>query len=337
MILTEQQIKAMTKGAARIEVENGSYRFLRFTEAEQATYANHPRKPNFYVPTFHTAGVRWAFRTDSNVLEFDISNDIATNQDKATFDVYEDGALRRTVTVEFKYITAGHVRIPLTEGEKLVEIYFPYHARMTVANVALADGAAFAPVSRKYKMLAYGDSITHGSTTSHPSLSYATRVAAMLNADVVNKGIGGEHFYPALICDKTPEDPDWITVAYGSNDWKHCTPEEFDENCTGVLQGLTKLYPTVPIFVISPTWRSDANIETPFGAPANEIHAQICKNAEAFPNVTVIRGWNLVPHNGEFFADNRLHPNDLGFGIYAANLYRELIPHLIEKIGYSFQ
>lgn len=337
MLLNDQQIRAMTKGTARIEETDGAYRFLRFTAAEQEAYANHPRNTKYYIPTFHTAGVRWSFRTDSNYIDFDFSNDIPTNVDNAIFDIYENGALRRTVKVEFKYVSSGRLHIPLTAGDKLVEIYFPYHARLTVANVEIADGATFEPVSRKYKVLTYGDSITHGSTTSRPSLSYAVRVAAMLNADIINKGIGGEHFFPQLICDKTEEDPDWITVAYGTNDWKHCTKEEFDQNCTAVLRGLTEFYPDKPIFVISPTWRGDANIETPFGAPTYEVHAQICKNAQGFENVIVIRGWDLVPHTKDFFADGRLHPNDLGFGVYAANLYREMIPHLIEKIGYSFE
>ena len=336
MLLNDQQIRSMTKGAARIEVNDGYYRFLRFTAAEEQSYVNHPRKPSFFGLTFQMACVRWAFRTDSNVIEFDFSNYIKTNRSAFVIDVYENGTFHKAVNINFQYINAGHLQIPLSEGEKLVELYFPYNAYLTVANVELADGASFEPANRKYKMLTYGDSITHGSSASNPSFSYAPRLAAMLNADIINKGICGEHFYPPLICEKNAEEPDWITVAYGTNDWKHCTKEEFDENCTAVLKGLTAFYPNTPIFVISPSWRTDSNIDTPFGAPATEIYAQICKNAAAFPNATVIRGWDLVPHDKSFFADSRLHPSDLGFGIYSANLYRAIIPHLIQKIGYSF-
>lgn len=337
MLLNDQQIRAMTKGAARIEVNNGYYCFLRFTAAEEQTYVNHPRKPGFHALTFQTACVRWAFRTDSDIIEFDFSNHVDTNKSTPVFDVYENAALYRSVKIELQYVTSGHLCIPLSKGEKLVEIYFPYNAYLTVANVALADGATFAPANRKYKMLTYGDSITHGGSASNPSFSYAPRLAAMLNADIISKGIAGEHFYPPLICEKTAEEPDFITVAYGTNDWKHCTKEEFDENCTAVLSGIRGFYPDKPIFVITPTWRADANLETPFGAPATEIYAQICKNAEKIDNVTVLRGWDMVPHNIEYFSDNRLHPNNLGFSVYASNLYRAIIPHLIQKIGYSFE
>ena len=336
MLLNDQQVRAMTKGAARIEINDGYYRFLRFTAAEEQTYANHPRKPNFLGSTYQMACIRWAFRTDSNVIEFDFSNYVKTNQAAFLIDVFENEALSRSVKINFQYINAGHLQIPLSEGEKLVELYFPYGAYLTVANVALADGSTFEPASRKYKMLTYGDSITHGGSASNPSFSYAPRLAAMLNADIINKGIGGEHFYPPLICEKTAEEPDWITVAYGTNDWKHCTKEEFDENCSSVLRKIRDFYPDKPIFVITPTWRADSNLETPFGAPATEIYAQILKNAKVIDNVTVLRGWDMVPHNVEYFGDKRLHPNNLGFSIYASNLYRAIIPHLIEKIGYSF-
>lgn len=335
MLLNDQQIKAMTKGAARIEKENGSYRFLRFTEAEQETYRNHPRKPSFYNATFQAASIRWAFRTDSDRIEFDFSNDVEGNNASLTFDVYENGALCKSVDLNFQYTPKGHLQIALSGEEKLVEIYFPYNARLTVANVALAEGSTFEPANRKYKMLTYGDSLTHGGAASHPSFSYAPRLAAMLNADIISKAVAGEHFYPPLICEKTAEEPDWITVAYGTNDWKHCTKEEFDQNCTAVLQGLTDFYPNTPILVFSPAWRADLNLDTPFGAPATEIYTQICKNAEAFENVSVINGWDLLPHSIDYFGDKRLHPNDLGFAIYASNLYREVLPILQEKIGYQ--
>ena len=336
MLLNDQQVRAMTKGIARIDVKNGYYHFLRFTEAEQASYVNHPRKPSFYNATLQSASVRWALRTDSEFVEFDFSNGAENNLSTPVFDVYENGAFCRTVKIELQYVRSGHLYIPLSKGEKLVEIYFPYSAYVMVANVAIADGASFEAVSRKYRMLTYGDSLTHGGAAASPSFSYAPRLAAMLNADILNKAIAGEHFYPPVVCEKTAEEPDWITVAYGTNDWKHCTKEEFDENCTSVLQKLTDFYPDKPIFVITPSWRLDYSVETPFGAPATEIYPQILKNAERFPNVTVIRGWDLLPHNTDFFGDNRLHPNNLGFSIYAANLYSKIIPHLIEKIGYSF-
>jgi hypothetical protein len=37
----------------------------------------------------------------------------------------------------------------------------------------------------------------------------------------------------------------------------------------------------------------------------------------------IIDGYNLVPHNKKYFADNA-HPNDEGFAFYGDNLTKEL-------------
>ena len=55
--------------------------------------------------------------------------------------------------------------------------------------------------------------------------------------------------------------------------------------------------------------------------------AIVKEEAEAL-GLTVIDGLTLVPPMPEFFADEYLHPNDLGFGVYAENLIRALNQHL---------
>lgn len=337
MILNDQQIRSMTRGAVRIEETNGYYKFMRFTEAEEKVYSEHPRAAEFFSKTFKPAGVRFAFKTDSDHIAFDVScgkECVAPGN----FDIYEDGAMIKHISVPYSYIPNARVCVKLSEGEKLVEIYFPYNARAEIANVELSDGASFEPASRRYKMLAYGDSITHGSTSTFPSFSYANTVARALDADIVNKGIGGEQFYPLLLCEAAEETPDFITVAYGTNDWNRRTQEEFDKNCGTFFKKLAALYPNTPIFAITPTWRADYTKETPYGAPTTEIDGAIRRLTAPYENITVIDGWNLVPHKKtEFFSDGRLHPNDFGFSVYALNLYQKLLPHLIKKIGYTFE
>ncbi len=338
MILSQEQIKSITKGAERIELkENGYFQFYRFTKLEEEVYAAHPRANEFLRSTYRPAGIRFALYTDSDFLAFDITSGKSDSIGVAKFDVYENGVMTKNIAVDYNYMNFAKINISLSKGEKLLELYFPYNAYVQLANVELADNATLTPASRKYKMLAYGDSITHGSTAGHPSFSYAPALARMLNADLTNKGIGGEEYYPKLIEEPAKETPDWITVAYGTNDWRHRTTTEFDEYCSEFLKRLTDLYPSTPVFVVTPTWRADSNIVTPYGAPTTEVDARVRTLAVPFKNVTVIHGWNLIPHVTSFYADNRLHPNDLGFNIYAANLYKEIIPHLIEKIGYSFQ
>ena len=67
-------------------------------------------------------------------------------------------------------------------------------------------------------MLVYGDSITHGYDALAPSKAYSVSVPFTLSANAINKAIGGEIFFPTLARIKSNINPDYITVAYGTND-----------------------------------------------------------------------------------------------------------------------
>lgn len=49
--------------------------------------------------------------------------------------------------------------------------------------------------------------------------------------------------------------------------------------------------------------------------------AAICKK---LPRTTLIRGYDLVPHDTAYFASLRLHPDDEGFDHYFENLRKQL-------------
>ena len=323
MLLNLDQIRAITKGAVRVEQENGRFCFFRFTEAQVNSYAN-AGKTDFYNKTFASAGVRLAFKTTSRKLAFDYFLTPASSRRFAWFDVYEDGSMRRHFGTEGGEVTAGHAEIDLHEGETTVEVYLPWSYRTDLANVSIEDGATLEPVCRKRTMISFGDSITHGYDATYPSLSYASRLARLLDADAINKGIGGDCFFPALLEKPDPIDPDMITVAYGTNDWNGRTKEHFAKDCGAFYARLSELYRRAQIYAITPIWRGDAAKATPFGAHARTVHDMIESLCRALPNVTLIRAWDFVPHLKEFFSDFYLHPNDQGFGIYAANLYRAI-------------
>lgn len=64
---------------------------------------------------------------------------------------------------------------------------------------------------------------------------------------------------PALAACKDAFAPDYIIVAYGTNDWRHAAAEKFRNNCRGFYENLCKHYPGVPVIAITPIWR--ANME----------------------------------------------------------------------------
>lgn len=151
----------------------------------------------------------------------------------------------------------------------------------------------------------------------------------MLDAEEYNKAIGGEIYFPELAKAKEDFEPDYITVAYGSNDWSKCSREALTHNCKDFLCNLSNNYPNAKIFVITPIWRKDMNESRLFG-DFKSVEEIIQKQAAAFSNISVIQGFEFVPQNEDLFADLRLHPNDKGFEYYFKNLSKH-IKNILQK------
>ena len=69
------------------------------------------------------------------------------------------------------------------------------------------------------------------------------------------------------------------------------------------------------------------NEDRKFGDFLN-VEKNIKMAVENLENIAVISGFDFVPKDEKYYADLRLHPNDLGFEYYAENLYREIIKYL---------
>ena len=100
--------------------------------------------------------------------------------------------------------------------------------------------------------------------------------------------------------------------------------DEFQHNCKSFMDRLTRIYKKAKIYVITPIWRGDADMETKMGIPHENIGLVIEDICKAYSNITVINGRQLTPQEPSFYWDTRLHPNDMGFLIYTNNLYKIL-------------
>jgi len=327
MKLTLNQIKSATIGTAQIFEENGDIIFRRFTDKETDYYRIY-RDEVFANKTYTTAGVRLAFVTDSKKLSFEYKLKQLPHRPFGGFDIAVNGTLTAHAGIE-KGSGEGHMDVALGDGSKCVEIYFSWSKGMSLSDVTLDDGASFEPHKRKLTMINYGDSITHGYDSLHPSLSYASQLGQLLSADAINKAIGGDRFFPEILeLDNGVEAPDIITVAYGTNDWCHHTKATLEHRSRDFYRALSKKYPNAKIFAITPIWRNNGHeISKKFGEPCTVVDGLIREVCEGLPNVTVIDGWGLTPHLIEFYTDG-LHPNDLGMCVYARELAREIVKYL---------
>ena len=313
-------VRKITCGALLVVEENGATVFHRFTEAQRKVYeSNH----GFWLKTFADSGIRLEFATDA--AKFAMCGSIAAASSRAFcfFDVYVNGALVKHVgTYSVTDEPDFGFEVELPEGTNRVAVYLPGLSKVMLESLDFTGATKVEPVAKKRRIICYGDSITQGYDARYPSLAYTNIVADALDAEVVNKAIGGDRFNPELAALPDAGPFDLITVGYGTNDWSHETSEFLEEKSARFFGELAKNYPGIPVCAILPLWRHDWMRVTSVGT-FWEGHAIIRAAAEKHVNVKIVNGWELLPHLESCVSDG-LHPNDFGFQFMARGLLKQL-------------
>jgi len=335
MELTFDQICSITSGAIRMVQKEDGIHFCRFTQEQ--TELEHPYV-HFALSLKHwaTAGIRLSFRTDSATLGLRADMSVGSGRGYYALDVVVNGTLlggpdnfsQMDLSDDYTVIKpergAHEVSFDLGPGEKDVRIHLPWGTCTVLQGLSLEDGASIHPLVPSKKLLAFGDSITQGYDVLRPSLHHVTRLGLALDAAVHNQALGGAVSFPELVRARVPFDPDYILVAYGTNDWSKITLEDFLSRYRALLAAIRDNYPAAQVFLITPIWRRDCAPPTPFG-PFDRVEQHIRAIAADYPAYHVIRGFDLVPHESRLFADERdLHPNDAGFDCYFNNLWPQI-------------
>ncbi len=319
MILNYMQIKDVTLGALDVvREENGDISFKRLTDKQLECYRTHNEA--HYHRAHDTAGVRLSFYTDASSVKIDYEMKRGIRPVFFHIDVVCDGAI-----IEHTRVAAegnqceGTLIASLPEGKHLVTVHLPNKSMLILRSFELENAEIFEPYTPKGpKILFLGDSITHGAFTSYPSLTYTARLTAMTDAIAINQGIGADVFRPDIIDPEIPFDPDVITIAFGTNDWSSArnNPDLRNSHANDYFDNVKKAFPRAKIVYISPIWRKLTDEENVSFMEARRQFEEIARSKE----ISVIDGFTLVPHLSEFYWDKNLHPNDLGFSLYAENL-----------------
>ena len=337
MKLTLKDLERVTLGVDRIEDLCGKIRFHRFTEQEELFYQTRDKMfaRNFRYRCKATSGVRLSFLTNSKKMKIAALVSPATSRSYFSFDVFENGKpvgyldnfKDEDMKGNFTEISLSHGNFEktfsLTEGVSEVTVYFPWSVSVDGFELELDDEATVTPLSPSKKLLMYGDSITQGYDAIRPSNRYAALLADRLGAEEINKAIGGEVFVPELARMKVDFLPDYIAVAYGTNDWSTTDGSRFLDNAKVFLKTLSEYYPNARIFAITPIWRADFEEYRKFGDFC-KVEKLICEAAAGLENVSVISGIDFVERDVKLFADLRLHPRDEGFVQYYENLSKKI-------------
>ncbi len=315
MVLTNEQLLNYLSYYVFCEERNGYIFPKRFTE-KQLKIAN---DRGFFPRPNSTASMFFEFITDATEIKFDYFVFKGSSKEYFSLDVLENGIHTFNYHNDLA-IEEGTMIIPLEKiGEKKVTVYLPNLAGLGIKNFEINGNVK--KVTRKNKLLALGDSITQGYTTSHPYLTYVNMLAYNLDACVLNQGIGGDVFFEGNLDENLNFDPDIITVAYGTNDWSK--QQNVKENALVYFEKLRKIYPKKPIFALLPIFRGGIKGDIRNGYSLDDIREQISLCAKKH-NIAIINCKDFVPHQEDYYQDKTLHPNELGFTFYAKGLYEEI-------------
>lgn len=308
MKLTLDQIKGILFGAAELEEIDGGLTAYKCTAPIRAVWHTlNEGTGNCSIPP---TGVRLDFETDAEEVTFTLTG--------TPYDLLIDGLLADRMTGSE---TPEDFTVTLDGYPHRITLIFPSHfPRPRVFGVEVSDGATVTPHEYDEKFLFLGDSITQGWNSGIDSLSYAWRTSLHFNADCLIHGTGGGIFLPAAF--EAPEgfDPDRVFIAYGTNDFVyHKTLEALQAAVAEYLDLVVAAYGDKKLYGITPIWRY--TWVKPMGT-FDECIDVIRKEYEK-RNFTVVDGLSLVPHHKDFFAD-MVHPNALGFSMYAENLIRAI-------------
>lgn len=328
MKLTLEQIKNIAHGAVEVVQDPcGLIHLYRLTPYQRSLYQ--PMDDLTYRRSRCSAGIKLMLQTDSRSLTLDVDISLCTTRQFFSIDVYVDGKLLDVLDgYGHDTMFANHRKtFPLPEGMKTVSIYLPWSVLCHIRAVEVDEGAQVLPVHREKTILMYGDSITQGFDCLRPSLCYAARIADWLEAECYNKGMGSSRFFPPLLDEPEDLDPDYITVAFGTNDWCHSEKELFVRDSTQFLSRLRQQFPKAKLFVLAPIWRKGYEIPNQFGH-FEEVAQHLQDICKGLPDTVVIDCFSFVPHDPAFYQDKNLHPNDEGFAHYFENLRKAMAPYV---------
>jgi lysophospholipase L1-like esterase len=224
---------------------------------------------------------------------------------------------------EVRLATGGGAGTTGADGRVIV--YLPEGMRPEVLDIT-ASGGSIEPAPPQPRWLAYGDSVAEGWSADAPSGAWPAVCGRRLGLDVVNLGYAGSARGEIASAEQIARVPaDVLTVSHGTNCWTR-TPHSaamMREGTVAFLQILRQGHPSVPIVVISPVVRPDAETTANrLGATLGDLRAAIEEAATARGDVIVVPGADLL--DPTLLAADGVHPSDEGHRVLAEAVGRAL-------------
>ncbi|CAH1226904.1 hypothetical protein PAECIP111891_06025 [Paenibacillus allorhizoplanae] len=185
------------------------------------------------------------------------------------------------------------------------------------------------------RWLAYGSSITHGSSAVHNYNAYVHKAAQRLGIDVMNMGLSGACMCEPQVANYLSSRTDWdlATLEIGVNMRTSYSPEQFRERAEYLIQSMCSKHPNKPVVVITIFLNASTydSSETTVGqnqAAFNAILREIVASSK-YPKLYLLEGNEILTDFAGLTCD-LIHPSDYGHELMGENLSRLLRP-ILEK------
>ena len=308
------KIKEIFKNCLDVKEKDGWLAPVRFADERIEKYLlREPRRVRAMAPS----GIYLGFTTASKTISFKYRI-TGKSREWAWIDVLFGGVLHESIELSSD---EGALTLSLPGDESVpVSIYLPHLVVFELSDIN--SECELVPTPKKEKLwLALGDSITQGMVATRPSRHYTVLLAEKFGCDLINQGIGGLTFVPDDIV-PLERYPDVVTVALGTNDWVMVSEGGVYNDAKEYLSRVVAAYPKSKIYGIVPIWRNDEQTLNS-GVNFAEHREKIFAVYREFPEITLIDGYDLVPHDSSLYGDpseTRVHPSEQGFEHYAKNL-----------------
>ncbi len=205
---------------------------------------------------------------------------------------------------------------------RLFRVILPYSSAIEIPEIE----GDFSPPAKgqtpQTNYIAYGSSITHGSTAIRPTGTYAMRTAQLLKVDLINLGFGGGAHCEKQMADYIAERNDWdfATLELGINMVGGFETAEFKKRVEYFIQKIATAHPEQWIFCIDLfTFAADFD---PASTKQNEFRKIVKETVEKLnmPKLIHLDGREILKNVSGLMAEDLVHPSPEGMEEMAKNL-----------------
>ena len=304
----------------------------RYTRIDTVKYTGFTDYQRRYL-NLQSAGLALCFKTDSKniyVRPSYINNRHGWNQTEATTDGFT-----LYIKKNDNWLYAGSKALSdkdymtmvsnMAPGEKECLLYLPNFSVVEKVEIGIdADADIDAiPNPFRHKIVFFGSSFTHGTSTSRPGLSYPMQFERATGLHICDLGMSGnsklQQSYAKVLADTEAD-------AFVFDSFSNPSAEEIEENFDAFVATIRAAHPTTPLIFMQTIYRENRNFNTKEDAIEQakmDMGEKVVKKAmENDKNIY----W-LIPNTGDSHdtSVDGVHPNDYGYMLWMESIRQPLL------------